>query len=68
LIRVLRNRLWYASKYWLRQRRLTTRLGIGPVARRVFDAGVDIPASTLKVWGLTPSAEGYGPSRSCVKP
>jgi hypothetical protein len=31
LIRVLRHRLWYAPKYWLRQWRLTTRLGIGLV-------------------------------------
>lgn len=43
-------------------------LGVGTVARRFSDAGVDIPVGTLKIWGLTPSAEGYTASRSCVTP
>jgi hypothetical protein len=42
-------------------------LGVGTVARRVSDAGVDIRASTLRSWGLAPYAEGYAASRSCVK-
>jgi hypothetical protein len=45
-----------------------TGLGVGTVARRVSVAGVDIPLSTMRAWGLTPSAEGYAASRSCVKP
>jgi hypothetical protein len=41
-------------------------IGVGPVARRVSLAGVDLPLSTLVAWGLTPAADGYAASRACV--
>jgi hypothetical protein len=41
-------------------------IAVGPVARRVSTAGVDIPTSTLKAWGLTSAANGYAQSRACL--
>ena len=41
-------------------------IGTGPVARRVSVLGIDIPASTLRLWGLRETANGYAPSRRCV--
>lgn len=40
---------------------------VGPVARRVSVAGIDIPLSTLRGWGLTSAADGYAASRNCVR-
>ena len=39
--------------------------GVGPVARRVSVLGIDLPASTLRTWGLTERTDGYAASRRC---
>jgi hypothetical protein len=41
-------------------------IGVGPVARRVSVDGIDIPADTLRLWGLREIADGYAQSRRCV--
>jgi hypothetical protein len=40
---------------------------VGPVARRVSVFGIDLPAITLRLWGLTESTDGYAASRRCVQ-
>jgi len=41
-------------------------IGVGPIARRVSTLGIDLPLSTLSLWGLTKSTSGYHESRHCV--
>jgi hypothetical protein len=41
-------------------------VGVGAVARRISDAGIDLSPATLSFWGLTTHTHGYAESRGCL--
>jgi hypothetical protein len=41
-------------------------VGVGPIARRVSTAGIDLSRATLAAWGLTEHTAGYAESRACL--